>query len=59
VLIFDLTGGTSDVTASGTQLAGEDFDNHLVIHFIQEFKCKIKKDSLLNPLCPPSSPHRV
>jgi L1 cell adhesion molecule like protein len=58
VLIFDLGGGTFDVslltiedgifevkaTAGDTHLGGEDFDNRLVDHFIQEFKRKFKKD---------------
>lgn len=58
VLIFDLGGGTFDVsllsiedgifevkaTAGDTHLGGEDFDNRLVQHFIQEFKRKYKKD---------------
>jgi len=58
VLIFDLGGGTFDVsvlsiedgifevksTAGDTHLGGEDFDNRLVNHFIQEFKRKNKKD---------------
>jgi L1 cell adhesion molecule like protein len=58
VLIFDLGGGTFDVslltiddgvfevkaTAGDTHLGGEDFDNRLVAHFIQEFKRKYKKD---------------
>merc|ERR1711979_40051 len=58
VLIFDLGGGTFDVsvlsieegifevksTAGDTHLGGEDFDNRLVNHFIQEFKRKHKKD---------------
>ncbi|ORZ23001.1 70 kDa heat shock protein 3 [Absidia repens] len=58
VLIFDLGGGTFDVslltiedgifevkaTAGDTHLGGEDFDNRLVTHFIQEFKRKFKKD---------------
>ena len=58
VLIFDLGGGTFDVsilqiddgifevkaTAGDTHLGGEDFDNRLVDHFIQEFKRKNKKD---------------
>merc|ERR1712126_643457 len=58
VLIFDLCGGTFDVsvlsiedgifevksTAGDTHLGGEDFDNRLVNHFIQEFKRKHKKD---------------
>ena len=30
-------------TASDTHLGGEDFDNHLINHFVQEFKCKNKK----------------
>ncbi|CAL8107175.1 unnamed protein product [Calicophoron daubneyi] len=58
VLIFDLGGGTFDVsiltiedgvfevksTAGDTHLGGEDFDNRMVSHFIQEFKRKNKKD---------------
>ncbi|KAK6195265.1 hypothetical protein SNE40_000733 [Patella caerulea] len=58
VLIFDLGGGTFDVsiltiedgmfevlsTAGDTHLGGEDFDNRLVSHFIQEFKRKHGKD---------------
>jgi L1 cell adhesion molecule like protein len=58
VLIFDLGGGTFDVslltieegifevkaTAGDTHLGGEDFDNRLVTHFVQEFKRKHKKD---------------
>nr|CAM97394.1 heat shock protein 70 [Echinostoma caproni] len=58
VLIFDLGGGTFDVsiltiedgifevksTAGDTHLGGEDFDNRMVSHFIQEFKRKHKKD---------------
>ena len=58
VLIFDLGGGTFDVsiltiedgifevksTAGDTHLGGEDFDNHMVNHFIAEFKRKHKKD---------------
>uniref|UniRef100_A0A7N2M7C5 Heat shock cognate 70 kDa protein n=1 Tax=Quercus lobata TaxID=97700 RepID=A0A7N2M7C5_QUELO len=56
VLIFDLGGGTFDVslltieegifkvkaTASDTHLGGEDFDNRMVYHFVQEFKRKNK-----------------
>ncbi|GIY20108.1 heat shock protein 70 A1 [Caerostris darwini] len=53
VLIFDLGGGTFDVsiltidegslfevrsTAGDTHLGGEDFDNRLVAHFVEEFK---------------------
>merc|ERR1712184_36898 len=58
VLIFDLGGGTFDVsiltiedgifevksTAGDTHLGGEDFDNRLVDHFVNEFKRKHKKD---------------
>jgi len=58
VLIFDLGGGTFDVsvltieegifevksTAGDTHLGGEDFDNRMVNHFVQEFKRKFKKD---------------
>ncbi len=63
VLIFDLGGGTFDVslltidegifevkaTAGDTHLGGEDFDNRLVNHFVQEFKRKYKKDISGNP----------
>uniref|UniRef100_M1B4C8 Heat shock protein n=1 Tax=Solanum tuberosum TaxID=4113 RepID=M1B4C8_SOLTU len=63
VLIFDLGGGTFDVslltieegifevkaTAGDTHLGGEDFDNRLVNHFVQEFKRKHKKDISGNP----------
>lgn len=63
VLIFDLGGGTFDVslltidsgifevksTAGDTHLGGEDFDNRLVSHFMQEFKRKHKKDISGNP----------
>jgi L1 cell adhesion molecule like protein len=56
VLIFDLGGGTFDVTlltidggifevkatAGDTHLGGEDFDNRLVNHFVDEFKRKNK-----------------
>lgn len=62
VLIFDLGGGTFDVslltieegifevkaTAGDTHLGGEDFDNRLVNHFVQEFKRKSKKDLTSN-----------
>jgi len=62
VLIFDLGGGTFDVsvlsiedgvfevlsTAGDTHLGGEDFDNRLVDHFVQEFKRKNKKDLTAN-----------
>ena len=63
VLIFDLGGGTFDVslltidegifevkaTAGDTHLGGEDFDNRLVTHFIEEFKRKHKHDISGNP----------
>merc|ERR1712225_77510 len=63
VLIFDLGGGTFDVslltiddgifevkaTAGDTHLGGEDFDNRLVNHFVQEFKRKHKRDVTSNP----------
>uniref|UniRef100_A0A453IDA3 Heat shock protein 70 n=1 Tax=Aegilops tauschii subsp. strangulata TaxID=200361 RepID=A0A453IDA3_AEGTS len=63
VLIFDLGGGTFDVsiltieegifevksTAGDTHLGGEDFDNRMVNHFVQEFKRKNKKDISGNP----------
>merc|ERR1712238_247386 len=62
VLIFDLGGGTFDVsiltiedgifevksTAGDTHLGGEDFDNRMVNHFVQEFKRKHKKDLTAN-----------
>lgn len=58
VLIFDLGGGTFDVslltiedgifevkaTAGDTHLGGEDFDNRMVKHFMNEFRRKHKKD---------------
>ncbi|MCO5583451.1 hypothetical protein L7F22_037362 [Adiantum nelumboides] len=60
VLIFDLEGGTFDVslltivegmfevkiTARDTHLGGKDFDNHMVNHYVQEFK--YKKDITAN-----------
>lgn len=63
ILIFDLGGGTFDVTlltiddgvfevkatAGNTRLGGEDFDNRMVDHFISEFKRKHKKDISGNP----------
>ncbi|CAI5946529.1 unnamed protein product [Closterium sp. NIES-64] len=56
VLIFDLGGGTFDVSllsiedgifevkaiAGDTHLGGEDFDNRIVQHFVQELKRKYK-----------------
>ncbi|XP_058186667.1 heat shock 70 kDa protein-like [Rhododendron vialii] len=58
VLIFDLGGGSSDVSiltiaeevfevkamAGDTHLGGEDFDNRMVNHFVAEFRRKHKKD---------------
>ncbi|XP_027104461.1 heat shock cognate 70 kDa protein-like [Coffea arabica] len=58
VLVFDLGGGTFDVsvltieegffevkaTAGDTHLGGEDFDNRMVDHFVQEFKRRHNKD---------------
>jgi len=58
VLIYDLGGGTFDVslltiedgifdvrsTSGDTHLGGEDFDNRMVDHFVEEFKKKYKKD---------------
>ena len=69
VLIFDLGGGTFDVslltieegifevkaTAGDTHLGGEDFDNRLVNHFVQEFKRKNKKGKYT----PPHNYHRT
>ncbi|GAB6020729.1 Major heat shock 70 kDa protein Bb [Chamberlinius hualienensis] len=64
VLIFDLGGGTFDVsvltidegsmfevraTAGDTHLGGEDFDNRMVTHFVEEFKRKHKKDIRSSP----------
>ncbi|CAF1264920.1 unnamed protein product [Didymodactylos carnosus] len=62
ILIFDLGGGTFDVsvlkieegifevksTAGDTHLGGEDFDNRMVSHFVQEFKRKNNKDLAQN-----------
>jgi len=62
ILIFDLGGGTFDVslltiedgvfevkaTAGDTHLGGEDFDNRMVNHFVEEFKRKNKKDLTTN-----------
>ncbi|XP_078162657.1 heat shock cognate 70 kDa protein-like [Carex rostrata] len=63
VLVFDLGGGTFDVsilnikhgvfkvkaTAGDTHLGGEDFDNRLLNHFLQEIKRKMMKDISDNP----------
>ena len=62
ILIFDLGGGTFDVsllaieggifevkaTAGDTHLGGEDFDNRMVNHFVDDFKRKHKKDLSTN-----------
>jgi L1 cell adhesion molecule like protein len=62
ILIFDLGGATFDVsiitiedgkyevkaTAGNTHLGGEDFDNRMVKHFVQEFKHKYQKDLTTN-----------
>jgi len=58
ILIFDLGGGTFDVAVlnikkhkievkavgGDTHLGGEDFDNRMVSHFVQEFQKKYKID---------------
>ncbi|GAB6022760.1 Major heat shock 70 kDa protein Bb [Chamberlinius hualienensis] len=64
ILIFDLGGGTFDVsvltidegsvfevrsTAGDTHLGGEDFDNRMVNHFVDEFKRKHRKDIRNSP----------
>ena len=63
VIIFDLGGGTLDVSlltidegtlqveaiAGDAHLGGEDFDNRLVNHFVQEFKRKNKKGRDFSP----------
>ncbi|KAI6045427.1 heat shock protein 70 family, partial [Pisolithus marmoratus] len=63
VLVFDLGGGTFDVslltieegifevkaTAGDTHLGGEDFDNRLVNHFVQEFRRRRKRDISSSP----------
>jgi L1 cell adhesion molecule like protein len=63
VLVFDLGGGTLDVsvltieegifevkaTAGAAHLGGEDFDNRMVNHFVQEFNRKKNKDISGNP----------
>ncbi|KAI5322028.1 hypothetical protein L3X38_031100 [Prunus dulcis] len=63
VLIFDLGGGTFDVslvtieegtfevktTSGDTQLGGEDFDNRMMSHFVEELKIKHKKDMSNDP----------
>jgi heat shock protein 1/8 len=63
VLIFDLGGGSFDVsllaieegifevkaTAGDTHLGGEDFDNRLVNHFVEQIKQKYNRDISGNP----------
>ncbi len=63
VLIFDAGGGTFDVTIMAIDdgvfeviathgdhhLGGEDIDNALTNHFVQEFKRKYKKDLVTSP----------
>ena len=63
VLIFDVGAGAVNVsvltiedgiyeiksTSGNTHLGGEDFDNRMVNHFVQEFKRKHKKDIISNP----------
>ncbi|KAF7811318.1 heat shock cognate 70 kDa protein 2-like [Senna tora] len=63
ILIFDLGGGTFDVTLltitnnkfdvlatdGDTHLGGEDFDNNMVNHFVEHFKTKHKKDIRESP----------
>ncbi|KAJ1694502.1 hypothetical protein LUZ63_011200 [Rhynchospora breviuscula] len=63
VLIFDLGGGTFDVsllsisngvldvkaTAGDTHLGGEDFDNRMLNHFVEELRRKKRKDMSSNP----------
>ncbi|KAI3962222.1 hypothetical protein MKX01_030772 [Papaver californicum] len=63
VLIFDLGGGTFDVsiftihgdklevkaTSGDTRLGGEDFDNRMLHHFVQEFNTKYGIDVSGNP----------
>ena len=58
VLVFDFGGGTHDVslitmedgvfdvkaTGGDTRLGGQDLDNRMVDHFIEEFKKKYRKD---------------
>ena len=63
ILIYDLGGGTFDVsvltisdglfevksTNGNTHLGGEDFDNNMVKHFMNEFNRKYSKDISRNP----------
>jgi len=63
IFIFDLGGGTCDVSlltiknnvfkvkavAGDTHLGGEDFDNRMMNHFVEEFKRKDKFDISGNP----------
>jgi heat shock protein 1/8 len=63
VLVFDLGGGTFDVsllsieegifevkaTAGDTHLGGEDFDNRMVQHILDDINKRFKKDLSTNP----------
>lgn len=71
VLVFDLGGGTFDVslltidegifevkaTAGDTHLGGEDFDNRMVDHFVQEFRRKHRRN--LKPPAPTKASQRA
>jgi heat shock 70kDa protein 1/2/6/8 len=50
VSILTIEDGIFEVksTAGDTHLGGEDFDNRMVNHFVQEFKRKHKKDLSVN-----------
>src|SRR5204862_223891 len=62
ILVFDLGGSTCDVSlltieggilevkavAGNNHLGGEDFDNRLVNHFVQEFKSRFNKELTSN-----------
>jgi molecular chaperone DnaK (HSP70) len=50
VSILTIEDGIFEVksTAGDTHLGGEDFDNRMVNHFVQEFKRKYKKDMATN-----------
>uniref|UniRef100_A0A3Q3GWE3 78 kDa glucose-regulated protein n=1 Tax=Labrus bergylta TaxID=56723 RepID=A0A3Q3GWE3_9LABR len=44
ILVFDLGGGTFDVSLGDTHLGGEDFDQRVMEHFIKLYKKKTGKD---------------